>query len=162
MALVLDASTLILLARTTLLRDFTELTKVQIPTVVEEECLAKSSFDASLIKQLIQERSIVVQAEVGASGVNRLMEDFRIGRGEAAAIWLARTKNIPVATDDGQAIKVCKVLGLQFVTSIHILLILVSSGRLNREIAAEKLKALSHLGRYTNKIIEDAERRLKE
>lgn len=69
MELVFDASTLILLARTTLLRDVTEFTQVQIPTVVEQECLAKNSFDAALIKQLIQERRIAVQAEIGESGV---------------------------------------------------------------------------------------------
>jgi predicted nucleic acid-binding protein len=162
MGLVFDASTLILLAKTTLLQDVTELTEIQITTVVEEECLAKSSFDAALIKQLIQERRIAVQKEVGDSGVKKLMEDFRIGSGEASAIWLARTNELPLAVDDGQAIKVCKALGLQFVTAIHILLILVLRGRLSKEIAAEKLKALSHIGRYTKKIIEDAEQRLKE
>jgi len=162
MELVFDASTLILLARTTLLRDVTEFTQVQIPTVVEQECLAKNSFDAALIKQLIQERRVAVQAEIGESGVKKLIEDFRIGNGEASAIWLARTKELPLALDDGQAIKVCKALGLQFVTAIHILLVLVSHGRLSKEIAAEKLKALSHIGRYTKKIIEDAEQRLRE
>ena len=120
------------------------------------------SFDAALIKQLIQARRIAVQAEIGESGVKKLIEDFRIGSGEASAIWLARTKELPLALDDGQAIKVCKALGLQFVTAIHILLILVSRGRLSKEIAAEKLKALSHIGRYTKKIIEDAEQRLRE
>ena len=162
MSLVFDASTLILLAKTTLLRDVTKLTQVQIPTVVEEECLAKSSFDAALIKQLIQERRITVQKEVAESGFKKLMEDFRIGSGEASALLLARTKELPLAIDDGQAIKVCKVLGLHFVTAIHILLLLVSSGRLSKEIATEKLEELSHIGRYTKKIVEDAAQRLKE
>jgi len=162
MEVVFDASTLILLAKTTLLREITEFTIVLIPTIVEKECLAKSSFDATLIKQLIQERRISVETVDNESGVKKLIEDFRIGSGEASAIWMARTKRLPAAVDDGQAIKACKALGLQFVTAIHFLLRLVSSGRLNKEIATEKLKVLSDIGRYGKRIIVDAEQRLKE
>ena len=144
------------------MREIAEFTIVLIPTIGEKECLAKSSFAATLIEQLIQERRISVETVDNESGVNKLTEDFRIGRGEASVIWMARTKKLPAAVDDGQAIKACKALGLQFGTAIHFLLRLVSDGRMNKEVATEKLKALADIGRYGKRIIVDAEQRLKE
>ncbi len=161
MDLVFDASTLILLAKTTLLRDVVASHRAFVPDTVRAECLAKPGPDSAVIEQLIDERHIEVRESAGDKGAEKLRRDFRLGVGEADTIWLAKTLDCAVAVDDGQAIKACKALGLRFVTAIHFLLQLVSGGSLQRQIAQEKLSELSRVGRYSTRIIEDARERLR-
>ena len=161
MDFVFDASTLILLAKVTLLRDVTDIFQIAISEGVKRECLVKDSFDAALIKQLIQEKRIEVQVQKDEKGINRIRKDFRIGLGEAEAIWLAKSFDLPIAVDDGQAIKASKAIGLRFVTVIHFLLYMVTARQLQIPIALEKLEELYRVGRYSKRIIEDAEKRIK-
>ena len=46
---------------------------------------------------------------------------YKIAQSEASVLALARDKQAILATDDGQAIKACKIFGLKFVTAIHFL-----------------------------------------
>ncbi len=161
MDFVFDASTLILLAKVALLRDVTDIFQIAISEGVERECLVKDCFDAVLIKQLIQEKRIEVKIQKDEKGINKIMQDFRIGVGEAEAIWLAKSLDLPLAVDDGQAIKTSRAIGLQFATAIHFLLYMVSAHQLQIPIALEKLVELSRVGRYSKRIIEDAEKKIK-
>jgi len=161
MDFVFDASTLILLAKVTLLRDVADGFEILIPDGVKKECLVKDSFDAVLIKRLIQENRIMVQIQKDKKGINRIRKDFRIGTGEAEAIWLAKSMNLRLAVDDGKAIKASKAIGLRFITAIHFLLHMVSSKHVQISIALEKLAELSRVGRYSRRIIEDAEKRIR-
>jgi hypothetical protein len=65
-----------------------------------------------------------------------------------------------MAVDDGPAIKACKILGIPFVTAIHFVINGAQTGSVSREIALEKLKKLSYIGRYRLQIIQDAEKRI--
>jgi hypothetical protein len=51
---------------------------------------------------------------------------------------------------------VCKIFGIRFITAIHFL---IDSG-LGKDIILAKLDKLKYYGRYSAKIIEDAERRI--
>ena len=156
-----DASTLILLAKTTLLRGVVESHRALVPDTVRAECLAKPGPDSAVIDQLIGESRIEVRESADDKGAEKLRRDFRLGAGEADTIRLAKTLGCAVAVDDGQAIKACKALGLRFATAIHFLLRLVSSGSLQHCIAQEKLSELSRVGRYSTRIIQDARERLR-
>lgn len=98
--------------------------------------------------------------------LKRLQEDFAIAEGEASALFLARQRQTILATDDGQTIKACKVLGIKFVTAIHFLLSAYYKRRIAKELALLKLERLKNLGRYNARIISDAmskiEGRMKE
>ena len=161
MKIVFDASTLILLAKIELLREITEEINVIIPEKVKSECLLKEGMDATLISTLIRETKIIVKKAGNAEAIKKIQHDFRIGTGEAEALWLARRLDCAIAVDDGPTIKACKVIGQRFITAIHFLLNLVSENRLELPMALVKLEKLSIYGRYNRRIIEDATRRLK-
>lgn len=162
MNVVFDSSTLILLAKTDLLREVSGEVDIIISEEVKKECLVKKTVDAELISILIQEGKIYVQEAVDAKAVKKLQNDFRIAKAEAEALWLSRKYQHPIAIDDGPGIKASKVLGLRFLTAIHVLLNLASHERLSSEFAQEKLSKLARMGRYNTRIIEDAMNRLKE
>lgn len=161
MEFVFDASTLILLAKIELLREIKGEIKIIIPEKVKAECLSKEGIDSLLISALIKEKKIEVKKAGNVVAIKKLRNDFKIESGEAEAIWLAKSLNCPVAVDDGPAIKACKVIGQRFTTAIHLLLELVSRNRLELQMAMAKLEKLSHYGRYSRTIIEDAKMRLK-
>lgn len=94
--------------------------------------------------------------------VSKLMKDFSIDDGEAEAISLAFQENIPiVATDDRNAIRACKMLKIDFVTTIAILLRAFEKKLIDEEKAVIKLQKLQSIGRYSKAIIDDAEKRLR-
>jgi len=159
---VFDSSTVILLAKTDLLREVSEDVDIIIPEEVKRECLVKKTADAELISLLIQEGKISVQEAVDAKAVRKLQIDFRIAKAEAEALWLSRKYQHPIAIDDGPGIKAGKVLGLRFLTTIHFLLHLAFHHRLSPELAQVKLTKLAQMGRYNTRIIEDAMNRLTE
>ncbi len=158
--IVFDASTLILLAKIELLRRTVEAVEVVIPSVVEKESTQKDTLDARLIRTLIEEGRIKVKAVKEAGRVRQMMEDFRLGEGEAQALDMARTKRAILATDDGLAIKGCKVLGVEFATAIHFLVRSYERRAISKELALAKLEKLKEYGRYEPRIIEDARNRL--
>jgi hypothetical protein len=162
MKIVFDSSTLILLAKTDLLREVSKEVGIIVPVDVKKECLVKKTPDAELIFLLIQEGKISVQEAVDAKAIKKLQMDFRIAKAEAEALWLSKKYELPIAIDDGPGIKASKVLGLRFLTAIHFLLRLSSHNKLSPELAQEKLTKLAQMGRYNTRIIEDAMNRLKE
>jgi predicted nucleic acid-binding protein len=161
MKIVFDASTLILLAKIGLLREIVDEAKIIIPEKVKTECTSKESIDALLISTLIKERKIEVEKAGNPKAVKKIQRDFRMGPGEAEALWLARRLDCPIAVDDGPTIKTCKVIGQKFTTAIHFLLNLASRNRLELPMAIAKLDKLSVYGRYKREIIEDVMKRLK-
>jgi len=162
MKIVFDSSTLILLAKTDLLREVLKEISIIIPEDVKRECFVKKTSDAELISLLIQEGKINVQEAVDVKAIKKLQIDFRIAKAEAEAIWLSKKYELPIAIDDGPGIKASKVLGQRFLTAIHFLLHLSSHDRLSPELAQEKLAKLAQMGRYNTRIIEDAMQRLNE
>lgn len=159
--IVFDVSTLILLAKVELLRLVVEAVEVVIPSVVETESTQKDTFDAGLIRALIEEGRIKVEAVEEPGRVKRMMEDSRLEEGEAQALDMARTKRAILATDDGLAIKGCKVLGVEFATAIHFLIRAYERGAIDKELASAKLEKLKRYGRYEPRIIEDAKDRFQ-
>lgn len=150
----MDASTAILLAKVELLDAFIEGIEqtVILPRDVRDECAGRDSLDARLIARAVEEKRIEVKA-VDRRAIQRLMEDFGLGPGEAAAIALAVSKEALVATDDRRAIQACKVLKIPFTTAISVLTRMREKGLLSREDGFEKLNRLERDGRYKKEII---------
>ncbi len=154
MVVVFDSSTLILLAKITLLRDVTQRLTCLIPEEVEHECTRKPDLmDAQLIRALIDEGDLSVQA---VDTPKRLEEQFGLDRGEAAALALAKDQEGTVGVDDKPAIRACKVFGLSFVTAISFVTKAQEEGILTPKQAREKIHRLDEHGRYHPRIIEDA------
>ena len=86
---------------------------------------------------------------------------FNIDEGEAESLVLANEKQCSLATDDGPSIKVCKILGISFVTAIHFLIFFYEKRLIDKDLANEKLRKLEYHGRYGYDIIKDAKSRLR-
>ncbi|HLG29220.1 MAG TPA: hypothetical protein VI387_03325 [Candidatus Brocadiales bacterium] len=157
--IIFDASTLILLAKTDLLELFISNypAQVLIPEEVRSEIMEVEKADAVVFKQLIESKKIKVLKIKKMDFSNKLMEDFNIEKGEAEALGLAmQGKAGVIATDDKNAMKACKFLKLEFITSISILIRVLEKGLINREEAFIKLRKLQSIGRYSKAIIADA------
>ena len=160
MEMVFDSSTLILLAKTELLRGVSEDVQIIIPKMVETECTCKDTFDAKLISTLIDNRKIEVVTANKESAAT-LCRDFKIHAGEVEALAIALKKQLPLAVDDLPTIKACKILNVQFTTAIHFLINTSEKRLINKEMSLAKLEKLSLYGRYNKQIIDDAAKRLK-
>jgi len=162
---VLDASTLILIAKVEVLELFLARSKLQvaIPVQVEKECcVSKKSLDALIIRKALDESRIKVMDIKNRSLVTKLRGDFGLGRGEAEAIALALEEKAQiVGIDDKNGINACKLLGIPFTTAIAILVRMRGKGLLSTSEALAKLAALATYGRYKKSIMEDARRKLE-
>jgi predicted nucleic acid-binding protein len=157
-----DSSTLILLAKIDLLKETRQDTKIIITDIFQKECTIKNTYDAKIISALIASNHIKVEKTVSKKEMNLIMKDFNINAGEASALWLAKNRKIPLATDDGPTIKACKVFNIPFLTAIHFLLDIFESGIISdREMALVKVERLAAYGRYNHRIIESAISRIK-
>ena len=164
--LVLDASTLILMAMAELLDLFLTHARmtVAIPKEVERECCAsKRTLDALTIQKALDESRIEAIAVKNRRLVARLQADFSLGKGEAEAIALALGERAQlVGMDDKNGINACKLLGLAFTTAVGILIRSREKRLLETSEALEKLTLLAKHGRYRDSIIEDARQKLEE
>jgi predicted nucleic acid-binding protein len=161
---IFDTSTLILLAKAEILRDVLEKMEAAIPDVVRREAtLLRERLDAQLIGRCIEEELIQVLGQKGIrkADVTRMMQDFRLAEGEATALLFAQRQNGSLATDDGPAMKACKVLGVPFVTAINLLVHAVQKKWIPKEIALARLETLHRAGRYEIRIVQDARERIR-
>ena len=160
--MVFDASTLILLAKIEILTAVVKTTKIIIPGAVKKECLKKDSFDAQLIKAVMEGNKIKVEEISERKPIEQICKDFKIEKGEAEALWLAKKHGDVLAVDDGLTIKACKVINQRFTTAIHFLIKMVKEKKIDILMAIAKLEKLSFYGRYSKRIIDDAYKRIKE
>ena len=155
--IVFDASTLILLAKTSLLETFLDASKLEAvaPREVEREaCVEKQSVDAQIIRRLIGAGKIRVEVLSEHRLFDELRRDLGLGAGEAEAIALAVTKRARfVATDDGNAINACKLVKLPFTSALGILVRLREKGLVTRPEALLKLESLERFGRYKKSLV---------
>ncbi len=162
--IAVDASTLILMAKTELLDLFLDNSglKVFISGAVEKESTAKECFDALLIERRIIEKKIFVRKVKNRRMVERIGKDFRLHSGEAETIVLCVENGFRlIGTDDFNAMKACVVLNVPFTSAIEILLKLNQKSILAKGDALAKLERLEYYGRYSGEIIEDAKNRVR-
>jgi predicted nucleic acid-binding protein len=163
--IVLDASTLILIAKIELLDSFLAGVRkgVAIPGEVARECCtSKKTLDALIIQKALDELRIKVLTVKNRRLVDKLASDFSLGKGEAEAIALAVKEGAElVGMDDKNGINACKLLGIEFTTALGILVRSYERGLIPRAKALDKLASLVMFGRYRSAIIEDARLKLE-
>ena len=161
---IFDSSTLILLARCGLLETFVNRAKrrIVIPLAVRNETLQQGKEETPFIERVLEQRFIVTEQVNDEAAVQKLMHDFAIDRGETEAILLAHVSGIAiVATDDRNAIKACRMLGVGYITALSILVSFCEHGNLSQSEAMLKLEELQRIGRYSKRVIDDVAAALK-
>jgi predicted nucleic acid-binding protein len=163
--IVLDASTLILIAKIDLLNSFLASVgrEVAVPGEVARECCGvKKTLDALLIQKALDEARIKIIVVKNRKLVAKLSSDFSLGKGEAEAIALAVKERAElVGIDDKCGINACKLLGIKFSTALGILIRSCEKGLIQRSSALAKLDVLALYGRYQSSLIEDARQKLE-
>jgi predicted nucleic acid-binding protein len=126
------------------------------------EAQAKETDDAVAIAALLEASVIQRQAiAVGSEELKALVRDFNLHAGEAEAVLLARRRSAVCGTDDGRAIRCCKVLGIRFTTAVGLLIALTETRVVESALAVERLLKLERAGRYHPRILEDAANRIR-
>lgn len=123
------------------------------------EATVKDADDARMIRSLADEGLIRRASIKGES--EKIQKDFRLDEGETESIALSREKGAICGTDDGPAIRCCKVLGLTFTSAIALLVAMAEAGAVTPELAIELLAKLERFGRYDPRILEDVGRRIR-
>jgi len=161
MEFVADSSTLIIMAKAEILSEALGVHRFWIPQVVADECLAKESLDSKAIGAWIEDGRIRICPVGNPDAAARLKKDFKIHREEAEALQSAIENRRPMAVDDYRTIKACKILDVRFATAVHFLIALRESGRLDLERARIRLEMLARIGRYSDRIVQDAANRMQ-
>ena len=149
--LVADSSSIILLAKCSLLEKLTQVVELYIPETVFHECasdnLRKKHPDAERIGRLVDGKRIYVK---------KLIKKEKV-KGEDEAIFLFKEIKADIfLCDDGRAIKICEVLKIPFTTSPRVVVDLYHKEIIAIEMAKEALNKLDILGRYSKDVISNA------
>ena len=155
--MVVDSSTLILLAKCSLLQTFCSLFDVVVPesvyAEVASEDLLKNYPDAALIAELQKKGAINIKR---LENDDRLILPLSLHEGEGDALLLALKLGKLFATDDGKAIKAARFLKIPFIVTPKIVAELYKLQKISFRKGHESLKKLGTIGRYSPEIIADA------
>ena len=155
--LIVDSSSLILLAKCNLLEEVSKRFEVLVPTAVSEESAAdklkKRYPDAALIASMIERGAL----KVITPRESRLPLPFPVHRGEKEALLLSLECNKALlATDDGRAIKAARFFDIPFIISPKTVIELARREWISYSKARMSLEKLGKIGRYSPEIIADA------
>ncbi len=151
---VSDTSSLILLSKASVLEKACLRYEIYIPPSVEKEACAPSlrgkHADAMRIYDLIGNKALTVRKLTA----RKTRMPVRLGMGEADAIRLfLQLKAQLLLTDDGKAIKACRMLKIPFTISPNLVLELYKKGDLDGNATLLSLEKLRIYGRYPPDIV---------
>lgn len=144
---------MILLAKCAVLRDYSRRVDLQVPLQVLDEVasapLVLRYADAALVAGLVEEGSLRA-VEV----VSRRSLPLALGGGEAAAVRLFLQADADLLlSDDGRAIRTCRIMRVPFTTSPRVVVDLYRQGVIRLRKARTALETLSVAGRYARDVI---------
>lgn len=157
---VADASSVILLAKAGVLRQFASSNDLVIPEIVYQEAvergLESGREDAYRIEELIDEEKIVVSEtdETDETEKDRIGDLFGITGGEAAAVAAGLTRDVLVLVDDRKGINVCKARDHPFATAIDVVVRLYELDTLSGRAASNALDDLETYGWYERSLVD--------
>ena len=160
---VSNTSTLVLLAKIGCLNELIEISPIiEIPSQVKEEILFdKESYYARFIDKLIKAERLKI-VNVNKIDVKKILSEFRLDEGEAAAyVLFDAKKHKAILTDDGELIKLCKLQDIPFICAMAVIIILLEKKMLTKEKTFEKLEELNKIGRYSKDIYEYFKKEVK-
>jgi len=155
--MVADSSSLILLAKCSLLEIVCDLFEVIVPESVNMEVasegLSKKYSDAALISELTSKGAIKIQSPDS----DRLTPPISLHKGEEDALLLAiKLGKSLFVTDDGKAIKAARLVKIPFIITPKIVVELFRMQKISFKKARESLEKLGKIGRYSPDIIAEA------
>ncbi len=160
MKVIIDACSVILLGKITILETFLSNMNTLITRGVYEEVIAgkeKKLFDALLLERLVNENKIKISDDFDKNIFVKLSEDFGLGKGEAETIGYAiKNKQTIIITDNKQGRKTAKIYGLSLSGSIEVIVSLYKSNKIDKNKALNSILNLKKFGWFNDDIINKA------
>ncbi len=158
MKLVMDACTVILLAKSSVLEPAAKTHDITLPGTVLNEVLAgieKKLLDAMITRRLVESKILSISGNKNEKLRNRLMADFGMGSGEADSLALAMQGTFDsVATDNKQGRKAAMVNSIALVGSPEIIMALHKAGKISADKTRQALRVLKTDGWFNDVLIE--------
>ncbi len=137
---------------------------VQVIVAVEEVTsateileIAGATGSAADVEKEIEKGNIKVVTLGRKSFADGLMQDFRIDLGEAESIALSIERNVLfLGIDDKEAIKVCRVYGVPFLTALAFVVKLAKEKQIQKEEAALALNKLQQICLFSDEVMKEA------
>lgn len=155
MTLIADASSVILLSKTSIMRDLLKNNKMIIPQIVYEEVAKgkeKYREDAFIVEKLVEEKKIEI-INPNLETKNTIKNLFGLFGGELDVLSLAVEKKFPILTDDKKCLNAAKALEIKFTTSPQIAIALFKKNEINKQKALHALDSFEEFGWYKKEII---------
>jgi len=166
MAITADSSSLILLAKASILETVAKLSEMIISTGVYNESVVqgkeKGKQDSLLIENLISSGKLGIR-DAPRKKTKELKKSFGIRAGENETVAIAiKEKYQLLITDDKKCITVCKVLNIKFMIALDIVLDLYANRKISYEKAVDAFRQIKKYGWIGEDIIENRWKKLEE
>ncbi len=155
MTIIADASSLILLSKISVLETFVERNDATISKIVYNEVIKgkeKGREDSIIVEKLVQESKLKVKIP-NKLIKNKIEKLFNLRKGELDVISLAYKTNHAVLTDDKKCLNAAKALGIEFIVSLDVIIVLYKKNVITREKALECINRLEDYGWYSKNLI---------
>ena len=149
-SLVADASSLIYLAKSSLIRPFAQTFSVTVPSLVYQECVQKGYPGSDLIKALQQKGWLCVRPVREDSFLPLALPEG--GEREVITLYYQLAPD-GVLIDDGVGVKICRNRGIPFISALLIPSLLFTRKAIGKREAEESLEKIVKVGRYSQNVI---------
>jgi predicted nucleic acid-binding protein len=149
-SLVADTSSLIYLAKSSIIRPFLQTFHVIIPPSVFRECVQRGYAGSDEINGLREQGQLLVQSV--RKDPRLALRLPRGGEREVIALFYQLGPD-GVLIDDGDGVKVCRSRGIPFVSALLIPSLLLTKKALSPREAKKALEKIIEVGRYSRRVI---------
>lgn len=155
-----DSSNLILISKIEILDVLLEIyNEIVIPQAVYIESVEQvkhlKKVDAILIEERIKEGKIIIKEIKNIAKRKEFIESYNIHNGEAEAIVLYfELKAGLLGTDDYRTIKTCKILRINYFTTLSFLYSCFERNKLTKDITLSKFDQLWTIGWYKKELLD--------
>ena len=157
--LVADTSSLIYLAKSSLIRPFLQVFRVSIPPLVYKESSPKGYPGSDEIVRLIRQGRLCVHPVRGDATLHLGLPK---GGEREAIILFYQLEPDGLLIDDGEGVKACRSLGIPFVSALLVPSLLLMRKAIEPREAEETLERIVAVGRYSQGVILFARKALAE
>ncbi len=159
MKLVMDACSIILLAKSSVLEVVSEKHQVYATKAVFSEVMKgkENMFPDSLLFERLASEKKVLSIDHNSEATKKMMKDFNMGAGEASTVAVALSNSeFIIVTDNLQGRKAATVNSLRLAGSVELIVSLFKRGYIGKEKAFSALNTLKKEGWFGQYLIDNA------
>jgi len=149
-SLVADTSSLIYLAKASIIRSFLESFEVTVPPSVHRELIREGYPHSEEIRRFSEEGFLAIQPVKKPSGLN---PTFLKGGERDVIILFYQLGSDGILIDDGAGVRTCRKHGIPFVSALLVPSLLLIKNTIDAKQAKKSLDKIERIGRYSREVI---------